>query len=256
MPHFKRVDFTAKNKADVVDKFTLSIEVDSRGTFYTHVPDKLRVSFNEDDVNVYRVHGRGRAGFFVTSASTFAELSKRIEKAHEEFMRPTVKKEPVILFNIESHVAFALTKDGKIFPNAGYPGAEWPRKDTSYGEHHASNPVNGGYSLTVGAKAMLKTTTTYGDKSASQYSYYYGKENDHFSQTDPAARLNSWSAVNLPEDAREMPYTDEAATFFFNLLKSMAELNRRIQEFTNTPEKLALAVSRHSGALLLEGPKK
>ena len=256
MPHFKRVEFVAKNKADVVDKFTLSIEVDSGGTFYTHVPDKLRVSFHEDDINRYRVRGRGREGFFVTSAPTFAELSKRIEKAHEEFMRPSVKEEPVILFNIESHVSFALTEDGKIFPNAGYPGAAWPRKEKSYGDHHANEPCAGGYSLTVGAKAMIKKTTTYGDKSAVEYRYYYGERNDHFCQEDPAARLNSWSSMRLPEDPREMPYTKEAAVFFFNLLMSMAALNRKIQEFTNTPEKLMLAISRHSGALLLEGPKK
>ena len=44
--------------------------------------------------------------------------------------------------------------------------------------------------------------------------------------------------------------------FFFGLLQSMAELNRRVQEFTSTPEKLALAISRNSGALMLPAPLK
>ena len=252
MPHFKRVEFIAQNRAEAVDKFTVSIEIRSNGTFYAHVPDKLRVSFSEDDIDLRE---RQRKGFFVTSAFTFAELVCVIKKAHDEFMEPTVKEEPVILFNIESHVSFALTKDGKIFPNAGYPGAEWPRKEKSYGDHNANDPSEGGYSLTVGAKAMLKKTTTYGDKSEVEYSYYY-KGKSHLDRDNPAQLLNSWCSMILPEDPREMPYSDEAALFFFGLLQAMAELNSRVQEFTNTPEKIAFAISRHAGAFLLEGPKK
>lgn len=250
MPHFKKVEFISQNADGAVDKFTLSVEIRANGTFYTHVPEKLRVSFDEDSIDLRE---RQRKGFFVTSASTFVELVSAIEKAHDEFMEPSIKEEPVILYNIESHVSFALTKDGRVFPNAGYPGAQWLAKDESFGKHHASDPTQGGYSLTIGAKAMLKKTTTYGKKSASTYSYYY-KGESHLAHDNPAQLLNSWTAMKLADDAREMPYSDEAAMFFFNLLHGMAELNRRVQEFTNTPEKIALAISKHAGQLLLSGP--
>lgn len=252
MPHFKRVEFIAKNDAGAFDKFSVSVEIRASGTFYAHVPEKLRVAFPEDHIDLPE---RERRGFFVTSAVTFKDLVSVIEKAHEEFMRPTVKEEPVIRYNIESHVSFALDKEGRIFPNAGFPGAQWPRKDKSYGEHHASNPSKGGYSLVVGARALLKKTTAYGDNSEVQYRLYY-KGGSHLDHDNPAQLLNSWAALDLPEDALEMPYSDEAAMFFYELLRGMAELNRRIQEFTNTPEKLALAISRHSGKLLLAGPRE
>lgn len=255
MPHFKRVDFVAKNAAGAVDEFTLSIEIRANGTFYTHVPDKLRVSFKEDDIDIRE---RQRKGFFVTSALTFSELISTIEQAHEEFMAPAVVEEPVIRFNIESHVSFALTKDGKIFPNAGFPGASWPTRgpEKLYGAHNACDQAPGGYSLIVGAKAMLKKTTTYGKKSSSTYDYYY-KGESHLGAENPAQLLNSWTSIQLPDEAREMPYSDEAAMFFFNLLMGMAELNRRVQDFTSTPEKLALAISRSAGVLMLpHGDKK
>lgn len=249
MPHFKKVEFVAENAAGAVDEFTLSIEIRANGTFYTHVPDKLLVSFDENAIDLRE---RKRQGFFVTSATTFHELVGVIKKAHKTFMEPIVKEEPVIVYNIESHVSFALTKDGRIFPNAGFEGASWPRDHgkKQYGDHHSCNPSEGGYSLIIGAKAMLKKTTTYGDKSSSRYEYYY-KDESHLGHDNPAQLLNSWCSMELPENTREMPYSDEAAMFFFNLLKAMAELNRRVQEFTNTPEKLAKAISRNAGVLML-----
>ena len=255
MTTFKRVKFIANNKAGAVDTFTTRIEITADGIFYARIPRRLRVAFSDDDVNNLRRH-RSIGEYFTVSAATFNELKGMIEKAHREAITPTVKKEPVILFNIESHVSFATNKDGKIFPNAGFPGASWhvTTDDKTYGEHHACNPSAGGYSLTIGAKAMLKKTATYGDKSQVEYDYYY-KDGDHRGRENPAELLNSWCSMLLPEDAREMPYSDEAAMFFFNLIQGMAELNRRIQEFTNTQKKLIETIQRNSNVLMLTGPE-
>jgi len=251
MSKFKRVEFIAQNAAGAVDKILVDIDVSTSGVFSAHVPEKLRVSFDEDHVTP-RV--RNRSGFFVTSASTLAEIERVIRNAHADFMRPVVKEEPVIRYNIESHVSFAVAEDGLIFPNAGFPGAKWADgKGKPYGGHHACDPAPGGYSLTVGAKAMMKKTTTHGKNVAVSYSSYY-KGGSHLVHENPAQLLNAWGSMDLPEDAREMPYSDEAALFFFGLLQSMAELNRRVQEFTNTPEKLALAISKNAGMLMLPAP--
>lgn len=255
MPKFKVVEFIASNAAGASDKFSVSVEIDANGSFYCYVPKKLTVAFHDDNIRLHQRSGQ-REGFFFSAASTFQELVTRIKKAHNDFMSPTIKEEPVILYNIESHVSFSLTKDGTIAPNAGFPDSVWADcKDKTYGGHHASDPSEGGYSLTIGAKAMTKKTITYGEKSSVEYSYYY-KGGSHLGHENPAQLLNSWASINLPEDAKEIPYSDGAAIFFFNLLMSMAELNRRVQEFTNTPKKLSLAIRRHSGALLLSGPDK
>ena len=251
MPKFKTVEFIAQNSAGAVDKISIDIDISADGTFYAHVPEKLRVSFDEERI---RPRARNRVGFFVTSAPTLAEITAAIKEAHVDFMRPTVKEEPVILYNIESHVSFAVDGDGKIFPNAGFPDAKWADgEDKTYGGHHACRRAPGGYSLIVGAKAMMKKTTTYGKNVSVSYSSYY-KGGSHLVHENPAQLLNAWCSMDLPEEASEIPYSDEAAMFFFGLLQSMAELNRRVQEFTNTPEKLALAISRNAGMLMLPAP--
>lgn len=247
MPVFRRVEFIASNEAGAVDKFSIPININSDGVFYARVPNRLRVSFDEECVS--RERGGGREGFFRTSAPTFSEVVNEIRKAHRIFLRPTVEEKPVIRYNIESHVSFALDERGVIFPNARFPGAKWANVEKSYGGHHCSNPSTGGYSLTIGARAMLKRTSIYGDKVSSRYDYYY-KGESHLGTENPAQLLNSWCSMSLPDDACEIPYSDEAAMFFFNLLKGMAELNRKVQEFTNTPEKLIRVISKTQWNLL------
>jgi hypothetical protein len=255
MPKFKDVEFVAKNDAGAVDKFKVSVEISATGAFYAHVPNKLKVSFPERKIDNRR---RCREGFFKTvGMETFKELEDAVKKAHEAFMEPTVTKDPVIRYNIESHVSFATDKEGRIFPNARYPGAEWRDGigDKTYGGHCASHRSKGGFSLTVGAEASLKVTTTWGDQSEVTYESYYGEGGDHHGHDNPAERLNSWVSFSLPEDAKEMPYSDEAALFFHGLMMAMAELNRRIQDFTKTPDRLALTIAKHKSVLMLPGPE-
>jgi len=254
MPKFKDVEFVARNNAGAVDKFKVSVEISATGAFYAHIPSKLIKAFPGSKIDSGR---RCREGFFKTTGmSTFKELEDAIKKAHRAHMEPSVKKEPVIRYNIESHVSFAVDKEGRIFPNAGFPGAEWPNKDfEEYGDHHSANRSEGGYSLTVGAKAALKVTTTWGDQSEVTYESYYGEGGDHLGRDNPAELLNSWVSFDLPKDAKEMPYSDEAALFFHGLMMAMAELNRRLQDFTKTPDRLALAITKHKSILMLPGPK-
>lgn len=249
MSRWKSVEFNTKNKAGTVDMIKLVVNISPNGTFYARVPARLKPSFEKEWLDHSRTDSE--SGFTV-SATSFLKLKRAIERAHDLSFKPTVTTKHVIRYNIESHVSFALTKDGRIFPNAGYDGAEWPRGDRAkdYGDHHSSEYAEGGYSLTVGAEALTKKTTTFGENSSVSYEDYY-KGESHLGSENPAQKLNSWVAFSLPDDAKEIPYSDEAAMFFYGLMMGVAELNRRVQEFTNTPEKLALAVSRHSSAMLL-----
>jgi hypothetical protein len=252
---WKSVEFHAQNDAGAVDKLTVTFNIAADGKFYANVPIRLKSSFEERYVTYNpRVSGE----HFTVSAPTFAELEKAIKRAHDLLLKPKITEEFVIQYNIGSNVSFAVNADGKIFPNAGYPGARWLTEKEmrkNYGDHDASNRASGGYSLTVGAKAMIKKTIAYGENVSYEYDLYY-KGESHLGHKNPAQKLNSWTSFSLPDNAKEMPYTDEAAMFFYGLMMSMAELNRRIQEFTNTPEKIALAIQRHSNLLMLDGPGK
>ena len=167
-------------------------------------------------------------------------------------MEPTVKKEPVILYNIESHVSFAEDEDGNIFPNAGYQGAKWVHSEENrlmYGGHHASQPSNGGYSLTIGAIAKLKITYSYGGSEKIEYENYY-KGESHLGNKNPAQRLNSWCSFTLGKNPKEMPYSDEAAEFFYNLMYGMAKLSQMIQNNTFDQTELFRLIASNNNLLI------
>lgn len=249
MPKFKTVNLVAENSAGVSDKLSVTVNVDSDGWFYATLPNHLAESVQ--DANVIW----SNKGILKARAKSFETLVSAIKQAHQSYLTPEITEEPVIRYNIESHVSFAMDDAGNIFPNAGFPGAKWPkhgRESTGpdYGNHHAVAPCNGGYSLTIGARAMLKTTHRYGSNSKVTYSWYRagGSHHDH---DNPANLLNSWCSIDLGKNPKEIPYTDEAAMFFHRLLLGMAEMSRRVQEMTFTQDKLLALIDQSSSIRLL-----
>lgn len=250
MPYFKKLKLVAHNDAGACEQLEVDVHIDAAGEFYAWLPDYLMIAV---DVEKIRIGGRGKKaeGQFKLTSATFSELERALQNALRKISQPTVTAEPVIRYNIESHVSFAVDAEGAIFPNAGFPGAEWPRNDPRFGNHHAAQPARGGYSLTIGAKAMLKTTTTYGDKSKVKYSPYYGVDGNHLGHDNPAELLNSWVSFSLPDNAREIPYTDEAALFFHNLLLGLANISRQIQEHTFEQENLLALIAKKAGVPMI-----
>lgn len=219
MPNFKKHKFRVGH----VEEFTEMVKISADGHFYCNVPATIYPLID-------RRYKKSRSQSAI-SCETFERLITVVNEALEKSVEPTVKKENVILYNIESHVSFAEMPNGDITPNAVPEGAEWTERDGRYGNQDATHRAYGGYSLTIGAQAFTKITTSYGDIHNTEYELYYGK-GSHLDAKCPASLLNSWCAFNLPEEPREMPYTDEAATFFHNLMLAIAELSRKIQSFT------------------------
>lgn len=258
MPKFKTLKIQHRNGAGVEDTLCVDVQLSSAGLFYANLPECLRVAF---DGSLVVRSPRTPSGLFKAESATLQALEDAIRSAYIAFMAPEVTEEPVIRYNIESHVSFAVDQDGKIVPNAGYPGATWVERGPasrgpgaalipSYGDHHATSPARNGYSLAIGARAMLRRTHRFGDKTRVEYENYY-KGGSHLSRDNPAQLLNSWAAMGLGDAPKEIPYTDEAALFFHRLLLGMAELSRRVQEATFTQERLtALIASSANGQLL------
>ena len=227
------------------DSFKVRINVSNKGQFYCKLPDILHDAIHSvqskrttiRDNNVY--------------ASSLEELTDGLTLAFRTYLEPETKKEHVILYNMESHVSFATNGANEIFPNAGLDGAEWQDFDGRYGNHHSSNKSKGGYSLTIGAKAMTKTTYKFGDYEKVEYSYYY-KNKSHHSMDNPACLLNSWCSFELPESCKEIRYNDKAATFFYNLMMSMAKISLTIQSQVFEEENLLSLISRGDNLLGVE----
>lgn len=247
MPHFKKAKFSAGNKAGAVEKLDVDILISASGEFYAHLPNYLELA---TDRSIIDRPGSKIEGKFKITATTLAALERGIQDTLNRFLVPEVTEEAVIRYNIESHVAFAEDADGNIFPNASWPGAAWQKNNSIFGGHHATEPAKGGYSLAIGARAMLKTTYKFGDNSEVKYAPYY-KGASHLGHENPAQLLNSWSALTLGNNPKEIPYTDEAALFFHSLLMGMAQISRQIQAATFQQENLLALIAKQSATPLL-----
>ncbi|MGH0003520.1 hypothetical protein ACQU0X_25880 [Pseudovibrio ascidiaceicola] len=233
--------------------------VNAGGEFYCKIPDKV-LSYFEDHKKYSVGNGsvkskRNNVGDLSLYSDGLIYLQKLLKEALTAVLQPTVIREHVIRYNIESHVMFALTSDDCVVPNSGYPDAEWPGRvaDELYGGHNAHSRAQGGYSLTVGAVAMTKITSVVGDNKMVDYDYYY-KDGCHLGRTNPAEMLNSWKGFELPRNPKEIPYSDEAALFFFDLMLSMANLSKRIQEATFNQASLLQEIERKAKSLITPNP--
>lgn len=227
------------------------INVSKAGEFYANVPDYLqdafRQSFSTRAEDCIRVE-----------AKTLQELESTLRTAVQAYNEPEVLTEAVIQYNVGSHVSFWCGDDGEIYPN-GYAasdakaGGQWADSER-FGQHHAANPSAGGYSLIIGAKALLKTTKIYrGGRTKIAYDPYYGEDGDHLGCRTPAERLNAWCSFNLPENPSEMPYSDQAALFFYDLMLGMAKLSKLVMDHAGDKKSIQSLID--SGARLLESPR-
>jgi len=256
MPLFKKHKISIDLRNGLGDvTMDVTVNINSNAEFYCRVPEEVLPYFDPCRYEKGIICQMDRSKKLAIYATSFATLEAALIKALTACNQPVVTEEHVIRYNIESHVTFAQNEEGGIFPNAGFEGATWSRVDDAdgkkkYGDHHATQGSEGGYSLTIGAKAMTKVTTAIGDRVSVEYRPYY-KGANHLSNTANAATLlNSWCSFSLPKHPKEMPYSDAAAMFFHNLMLGMAKLSKQIQEATFNQEDLLLLIESSNGNLL------
>lgn len=251
MPHLKteRIKFSSKMSDIGVSYETVKISVSKDGLFYTNLESEYRIAVQ----GVMDERHPDSDKKIKVSSGSLESLIASLKKIFEVHYSPEITEEAVIIYNIESHVSFVENDKGEIFPNRCYgKGAQW-RSEARFGEHHASQPSNNGYSLTIGAKAKIKTTYKYGSSKKVEYKDYY-KGGSHLGVENPAQRLNSWCSFTL-NNFKEIPYSDESAEFFYNLLYGMAKISKMIQDTTFDQAKLLKLIESGNGLLLPNNTK-
>jgi len=243
MPYLKTetITFSSKMSDFGIGKEKVKIFVNNSGKFYTILNKKYESSIQQ---NMNKEIKNEKINIF---ADSMEQLLSDLKKIFEFHYSPEVIKEPVIIYNIESHVSFAENENGEIFPNAGFNGTKW-NHDVKYGKHSSSDRSKNGYSLTIGAQAKMKIIYKYGDNEKIEYENYY-KGESHLGNSNPAQKLNSWCSFSL-EKFKEIPYSDEAAEFFYNLMFGMAKISKMIQESTFEQEKLLNIIADKNTILL------
>lgn len=254
MPYLKTVSITATS-ATVRETFKVRVSVSSAGKFYCHAPSYLSLAAKNHFSHGERGIVNDEKQTVELAKGTLHELVAALTDSLRDAVTPIVTEEHIIRYNIESRISFAEDDEGNIYPNASYEGAAWINDPhNKYGQLHSSQRSKGGYSLTIGAIALTKSTVSYGEQKRVSYKKYY-KGGGSFSQDNPASRLNSWVSFDLlnQDNYKEIPYSDESADFFFDLISSMARLSKFIQGHTFDEATLLETIAQ--GQRLL-APKK
>ncbi len=233
--------------------FSVDVKINVDGMFYCDVPlefDKYYIVGKKCYGSTVCECGRGKKK--IIKAKNFADLNTSLDGAMKHCFAPIVTTEYVIRFNIESQASFAVNDHGEISRNASADGFKWQSVETEsmFGSLSSINEAKGGYSLTIGAKALIKTTTVIGQNKTVTYAPYYKDSTHHHMDANPATKLNSWCSFTLPENAREIPYSDEAAIFFDNLMFSMVNLSKLIQDASFKDDELFKSIQSGCSNLL------
>jgi hypothetical protein len=255
----------------------VDVNVDSSGTFSANIPEELEDTVRSlkkadskwDNIGIDRYRGRARI-----VSKRLDQLSKFSEAVATDYVACEVKKEVVILYGTNIDVAYWKEKDGTLLPSGVYAKKTNSLRGENSGEWHGK--LNGlmkqstHYSVGFVARAVLKVTFIRKSGSVTAWSYTSGLENHHGSDTSWHAKLNSFTGTELlhgdatyhgegddrirlyertKENLKEMPFSDEAAKFFYEVMIGLCAMADRIDGFFADDKKVQAAIQ--SGAQVL-----
>ncbi len=249
--------------------FESEIYVSTDGEFSCTVPEFLVDALR----TISDASGKPRPTLYVQKlkvnyrayAPSKAELIKYVDEAHRQFYQAEVTADLIICYDWFAEVNYWQNPDGTMAANGSMPDAA-PRLDDGSGGNWADHKLKSGLIIcanntakhfSVGVYAAIHKRTTYTRPSGATVTW------ERISQFDSEASLGEWgnklsglcglSAPKAPEYLRQMPYTDEAAKFFYESMMAMCEIGRRFKNFFGDEANVFAAIEGR-GPSLLAGP--
>lgn len=197
-------------------------------------------------------------------------LKAVVTKALEDYSKPEVKTELVILYVKHTQATAWLLESGEFVQNGGYdknldmmstPGVRGWQPEFKL---NATNDSAPGYSVLMGACVYTKVTMTRGSSVTHSYSGI-GYDGAFRDPQNPARLLNAFVGIHFPAklgvcsdaysgfrgmEVKEMPYSEEAAMFFVNMQMGLVNMAYKIEKFFGQPD-LESAIKRIGGSQLL-----
>lgn len=235
--------YTARDGTLTESKVQVQVEAD--GTFRAEIPREVAAALNAmvDDGRVPGVSTDTLIGEYHAVAKTLDVLEWGIEKAAKETVTDeTVER--VIVYSPNTALSAWQTPDGELHPN-GYAGGV-----DRGGWHHMGKGVNATHRVnhfTVGLYARVFDMKT-----------IHGASGKHVTLTEPewghgrfefptyAAKLNGFSSLKLPSylsDLQHLPYTEEAAKYFYEAMLRLCALGTHVHALFNDPATLERAIA-------------
>jgi hypothetical protein len=253
-------------------KIDVDINVDTKGMFYAKIPDEL-LDFAEKYAN--SPESKTRTSRIGNDQKIFAsnldDLEYFLSSVNRLKAKDELKVEVVILYRINNHVAYYKYPDGKIEPTGG--GEKNHNKPT--GEWHGIEGREQGnnYSVQLYAKVVVKISQANSDKVKwdRPENRNHGPDSsrnrpESVEMGEYAEKLNSFNNLGWPKDfchdesqvnpkhCVEIPYTEERAKFFHDMLIGMCKLADKFSVLQD--EKVLLKLADSGASFLLTDGKK
>lgn len=214
-------------------RFNVDIHINSKGVFYSYMPDIIYQRLQYGNVKFDSSLKKGKEGCF--SASNIPTLIDKIKSAcREASSREQVNETIVIKYAIRTACTYCISNTGEIAPNGQYfwigsENYEW-KEGTIH--QHATEPAPFGFEMY--AKPFWKREYLYCN---GRISIEYEPVYDIFDKVERyyLSYLVAVSSVTAPDKTtvQEIEYNEEIARFFVETYKSLCALNERIKGFLN-----------------------
>ena len=243
-------DFWFKHEEQSGEKisFQAAVTVTKDGSFFMTVPKEHEEELSHaTGVELHRKQLRFKA-------DSLDALTSKVQEALKQYLAYETKEEMVIRYNVRATCHYCIDKDGNVYPNGNfakeatgrYHWAEAIGRDcsgSSYSEHD--------YSVSLMVQVCVKRTDTRGDmyKKVKYLPVYQPENNDSVGKY--GTMLNGFCHIDVGDDSREVPYTEEAAKFFFVSMMSLCRLDASVQKFFADESKVLKLISSGDSMLLL-----
>lgn len=195
-------------------------------------------------------------------APSKTDLLKFVDEAHRQHYQAEVTTDLIICYDWFAEVCYWQNPDGTITANGSMPdavtrnvdgsGGDWADHKLKSGQVICAN--NTAKHFSVGVYAAVHKRTTYNRPSGATVTW------ERITQFDSVASLGEWgnklsglcglSAPKSPEYLRQMPYSDEAARFFYESMMAMCEIGRRFKNFFSDESNLIAAIEGRGPSIL------
>lgn len=236
--------------------FRTEISVNREGWFTFTIPEELEETAKANarkmkDVSV----GKMRVNNYIMTR-TKSEGIEFLRIAAQDYVNCEVTRETVILYTTRANVTYWKKADGTIVPNGAYDREYQKNKGKWHGKASTELAMDIDHTYSVGLRAHVYVKVTAHRKSGDQIAWERAGENCHTEPDNYLDKLNSFIG-GMPDYGREefseIPYTEEAAKFFYEAMLSICKLSDRIESFFGNPENVQKAIESRSSFMLGAG---
>lgn len=228
------------------------VRIDAEGEFYTHPSEEILASIRTLELPKCAVTKPRSNSPWRVSCATLKGLEDALGAAIDESLTVDESTERVIVYAKQTDLSVWQDRDGSLHAN-GYIGRDSHKQGGEWRD--AGSVVNAAHSSTcfsIGLVARVFDKITYSRPNSQRVVLVAPDWGDHLDFSTWGAKLNGF-VVKLPSDPAnldQMPYTEDAAKFFYDAMIEIAAAGLRMHEFFSEKSNIEQAIERGATPLL------